>query len=340
MRPPVVLARAGVPFPSHEGVHVTIPRRTDMASRESFALQHMKLLADLPHVGETPADVQPASLAFIAELAPSAIRNQASPATTSRKLKSSHPAFAEMADLPEEPPRSMGPRPTRFVDRAHLDQDWESEEDDFEANQRVSSSRKQVPQNRSHSRPKKQQAGWRPALSHAHAQVAPFSGLIVTAALMASAALLFWMMLGGQQPAAELNDFALPGDGFSVEATEADFLSTQAVSEPPLGESDFVAPPVQPEAMEYVQPTAPSEQSPLELEAQMSPTDNSAATMQPIIEQIDDTPAQLGQLVFPVTNTPLALDYSKAIKNAAVSLQELPAVAERADSTTNEPINR
>jgi hypothetical protein len=37
---------------------------------------------------------------------------------------------------------------------------------------------------------------------------------------------------------------------------------------------------------------------------------------------------------------PLALDYSKAVNNSAAELQELPAVAERADAATTEPINR
>lgn len=333
MRPPVVLARAGDPFLSHEGDHVTIPRRTDTASRETLALQYMKLLAELPHVGDTPV-TRP--MPVVIETEPSG--------RSSRTLKSSHPAFAELAGLPEGAPVQRGPRSTRFVDRAHVDHEWESSEDqdeeDFAPRERVSRTRKRVLAGRSHAHSTRQQTGWRSFMSQAHAQVAPFAGLIVTAALMASAALLFWMMLGGQQPGAEFNDFALPGDGFRVEASEPDFSTTQAVSEPPLAEADFAPTTEQPENSEYVQPTTPAEQSPLEMQPHSVPTDTSAATMQPIIEQIDDTPAQLGQLMFPVTNTPLALDYSKALNNSDVSLQELPAVAERADAATVEPINR
>ncbi|GEM_PF-1662039 len=333
MRPPVVLARAGNPYLSHEGVHVTIPRRTDTASRETLALQHMKLLAELPHVGETPV-AQPVESEFVTETA----------ARSARTLKSSHPAFAELAELPEEAPVQRGPRPTRFVDRAHVDHEWElsedQDEDDFEPRERVSRAQKRVVAGRSHSRSARQQTGWRPLLSQVHSQIAPFAGLIVTAALMASAALLFWMMLGGQQPGAEFNDFALPGDGFRVEASEPDYSTTQAIGEPPLAEADFAPTTEQPENSEYVQPTTPAEQSPLEMQPHTVPTDTSAATMQPIIEQIDDSPAQLGQLMFPKTSSPLELDYSKALNNSGASLQELPAVAERADAATAEPINR
>ena len=332
MRPSVVLARAGDLFPSHEGVHVTIPRRTDTALSEPLALQGVKLLAELPHVGApSVADSRPV---FETEPTPS----------SSRTLKSTHPAFAELAELPEAAPAQRGPRPTRFVDRAHVDHEWEvaqprEDADDFVPRQRVSQPQRRMVHRQSHAQSARHRTGWQAIFSQTHARIAPFAGLIVTAALMASAVLLFWIMLGGQ-PGAKLNEFALPGDGFRVEISEPDFSTTQSVSVPPLVEADFVPTTVQPENSDYVQPTTPTQPSPLEIQPHGVPTDTSAATLQPVSEQIGEPTAPLGRLLFPVTNMPLALDYSKAVNNSAAELQELPAVAERADAATPEPINR
>lgn len=325
VRPPIVLARAGKTFPSHEGVPVAIPRRTDFLTDDS-AFTRLKMLAELPHVVAAP-EVAAAPRAQAVE----------SPAQSTRTLKSSHPAFAELADLPTEEPLPRKRRQKRFVDRAHIDREWESLDERHEEDlprKRVTRGKDREPRGHSHTRSAKQSSGWGTFFSQTHERIAPLAGLFVTAALFASAALLFWMMLTNRQGTAELNEFALPGEGFRVELSEPPLSPTDSLTTVPLAESIATPSSSMPEEFEYIPPSTSSEESPMELS-----TETNAATLQPTIDPTDE-PALLGQLLFPVTNTPLALDYSKALHKPADDLQSLPAVAERADAATTEPINR
>jgi hypothetical protein len=147
-------------------------------------------------------------------------------------------------------------------------------------------------------------------------------------------------MLGTRQSGAELNEFALPGEGFQVDASNPDFSAGRADGNLSLAESDFEPTEVHPENSEYVQPTTPAEPPLLKIEKHSVPTNTSAATLQPRIDPLDETMPPLGQLLFPVTSMPFALDYSKAVNNSRANLLELPAVAARDDATTVEPINR
>jgi hypothetical protein len=304
---------------------VAIPRRTDFLTDDS-AFTRLKMLAELPHVGEAPE-----------VMAAPRVQAVEPPARSARTLKSSHPAFAELADLPTEEAATNKRRQKRFVDHAHVDREHESFDERHEEDlprKRVSRGKQREPRGRSQSRSIKQSSGWGTFFSQTHQRIAPLAGLFVTAALFASAALLFWMMLTNRQGTAELNEFALPGDGFRVELTDPQLSPSESLTTPPLAENISTPSSSVPQEFEYIAPVNPVEESPVELS-----TETNAATLQPTIEPTDE-PALLGQLLFPVTNTPLALDYSKALHQPADNLQALPAVAERADAATTEPINR
>ena len=313
---------------------MTIPRRTDVSAGENFAARRPTVLAELPHVGE-PASVQQSRA--VHEAIPQTVQN----------LKSSHPAFAELDDShddysfeDEQPRRQSSRRQTRFVDQAHIDHEWERrnpidyqhDDEDYEPRERHRRPSDHVVQRQAHSRPTTQRrGGWSALLSTAHAQSAPFAGLIVTAALIASAGLLFLMMAGNQQKNAEFDELALPG--FRVDASH-ELQQAESKESAPLADSGFDGMPN--DGLEFTPPTS-TEQT---LPTNSTPADSSAAIPQPVIEEITEPTTPLGSLSFPVTNTPLALDYRKAMPQPTDELQALPAVAERGNLPENDPINR
>ncbi len=293
---------------------------------DDSAFTRLKLLAELPHMGAAPEVVVAARMSSVE-----------SPARSTRTLKSSHPAFAELAERPTKDVLPHQHRQARFVDRAHVDHEWESVDDDREedlprrCSKRVSN---RDPRGYSHTRAPQQSTSWGALFSQTHEQIAPLAGVIVTAALFASAALMFWMMFTSRQGNAELNEFALPGEGFCVELSEPQLSPTNSLGTPPLAESSISPSSGVPGEFGSMPTAMPSGESPAEL-----PTEISNTTLQPTIEPASE-PALLGQLLFPVTNTPLELDYSKALHNPTEDLQALPAIAERTDTATTEPINR
>jgi hypothetical protein len=300
---------------------VTIPRRTDTSTGEN---RRARLLAELPHVGEVTAVPQRHAFA-----------EDATTSRTTQRIKSNHPAFAELDEFAEETvPASQRSRSLRYVDQAHVEQEWEQHEE-FDDHETVSSRGRQTPQrsqivqrHASHQHPRA--SGMGRLLSDAHEQLAPFAGLIVTAALIACAGLLILVMASGKQNGADLNEFALPG--FRVEA-DGELSPVDA----PLADSVFVPEAAEPDGMEYEPPRT---EEPGSTPASAAPADASAAIPQPVIEQITEPTEPLGELSFPVTSTPLALDYNKAFDQTASALQELPAVAERDSAANSEPINR
>ena len=318
---------------------MTIPRRTDVSTGDNFAARRPTVLADLPHVGES-ASVQQSRAVHEAT------------AQTAQNMKSSHPAFAELDDshdddsFEEEQPRRQSTRQqnsrrqTRFVDQAHTDHpserrnpiDYEHDDEDYEPRERRRRPSDHVVKRQARSRPAAQHAsGWSALLSTAHAQLAPFAGLIVTAALIASAGLLFLMMAGDQQKNAEFDELALPG--FRVDASH-ELEQAESKESAPLADSGFDDLPN--DSLEFTPPTS-TEQT---LPTNSTPADSSAAIPQPVIEEIVEPTTPLGSLSFPVTNTPLALDYRKAMPRPTDELQALPAVAERGNLPKNDPINR
>jgi hypothetical protein len=298
---------------------VTIPRRTDNPNAEN---RRSRLLAELPYVGEVAA--VPPRRSMAEEVA-------ASPPRT----KSNHPAFAELDDYADEPHtlKHQSQRTLRYVDQAHIDPDTE-EQVDWQESERISRGRQSQPRSQMvQLRPNQQHrraAGVGRILSETHEQLAPFAGLIVTAALIACAGLLILVMASGKQSGEDLDRFAVPG--FSVEAD-----GELSPDDAPLADSAFMPEAVEPDGMEYEPPqTAEPKSSP----PSAAPADASAAIPQPVIDEITEPSVPLGQLSFPITSTPLALDYSKAFEQTADALQELPTVAERDNAATTEPINR
>jgi hypothetical protein len=160
-------------------------------------------------------------------------------------------------------------------------------------------------------------------LAEAREQLAPFSGLVTTAALVAAAGLMFMIMNNRQPPIANVDEFALPS--FRVENKQSEQIATE--NTPPLVEADVTAEVVDPN----IEATLPTESD---------PADTSAVVVEPVIEHIVESPAPLGRLSFPVTSSPLALDYSKAAGTSDPDLQALPVVAERPEAQGTEQINR
>lgn len=290
---------------------MTIPRRTDQPFGYQTAALRQNLLADLPHLGEQIA----------AEM----------PETIRRRKKSSHPAFAEIAeDLEQGPIRQAAKRKKRrFVDQVHLEI-----EERQPANRKQLAERSQGPQRQPAKLNKTEQSNHRNSratqkallgsfLADARDQLGQFSGFITTAALVAAAGLMFMIMNNRQPPIANVDEFALPG--FRVEAKQPEQIAIEDT--PPLVEFDVTADVVDPN----VEATLPTESE---------PADTSAVVAEPVIEQFVEQDAPLGTLSFPVTSSPLALDYSKAADTSDPDLQALPVVAERPETQGTEPINR
>lgn len=300
---------------------MTKPRRTDSPADE---LKGMKLLAELPRIGVTAASPRQ-----------DGSKQEDLRASTARTAKSSHPAFAELDEFDDEPQYSR--RSLHYVDRAHIDQahDEQQQLSPFEDSPRRRSgvsnahSRHSLSEHRpSHRRRPGSGAGR--MLSGVHEQLTPFAGLIMTAALVACAGLLF-LMIAGKRDSAEFDEFALPG--FRVEAAEQTLDTVHA----PLADSEALSEPFVPEAFPYEPAEIPEQEPPA---AKVAPADTSAAVARPIISEITEPSEPLGELFFPVTGTPLALDLSKAVAPTDGELNELPAVAEREEPASSEPINR
>lgn len=290
---------------------MTIPRRTDQPYGDNPQVHRQNVLADLPHLGDCVA-------------AP-----RTEPIT--RKKKSSHPAFAELAEgIDQEPVRQSAKRKKRrHVDQAHVEpEEWQPPRRKQLSERSQQSQRQLAKQNqREQSNPRTQRTKQRVPvgsfLVELKEQVAPFAGFVTTAALVAAAGLMFMIMNNRQPPIANVDEFALPS--FRVEKKQSDQIATEDT--PPLVDADIT-----PEGLE---PTA-DETS----EIETTPTDTSAVVVEPVIEQIVESPAPLGTLSFPVTSSPLALDYSKAAGTSDPDLQALPVVAERPETQGTEPINR
>jgi hypothetical protein len=273
-----------------------------------------KMLVELPHVGNEPVS--------------------ASPEASARTLKSSHPAFAEYTEFTSEAPtpQSFRRRQTRYVDQAHVDPERERggryvDNDDLEPHRQQARSPLLQRQQHAYHKPRSRSAIGA-FLSDAHEQFAPFAGLIVTAALVAAAGLLFHMMSGGKS-SAEYDEFALPG--FQVEALEGTLPTEQ-----PAPLADVSPTPEGTEADDLER--EPSDVAPTEEASKTAPAIDvrAASAAPPVTESVLNTSLPLGQLSFPQTTTPQALDYTKA---ADPDLQQLPAVAERSE-VKSEAINR
>lgn len=284
-----------------------------MPTDDARTTARAKLLAELPHVGTQP----------VASVAPPPTRN----------TKSSHPAFAEYGDFDDiETSVPLSPasqrRSTRFVDQAHIDDEWEH--DDFDPRTRHARSPQAIVhrQRQSHrgNRPRSPLGG---VLSGAHEQVAPFAGLIVTAALLATAGLLFHMLSSGGKSNVDLDEYALPG--FRVEALEETLPSSESA---PLAEVSVPSETPQSESLKIT----PADVKSTDESAKAKPAiDASAQLVAPITEPTVELTMPLGQLSFPQTTTPRALDYSKATDP---DLQQLPEIAGRPEPAASEAINR
>jgi hypothetical protein len=296
---------------------VTIPRRTDQPFGDNPQVLRQKVLADLPHLGDGLVTA----------------RTQSTPESNSRKLKSSHPAFAEIAnDFDEDQEEIAVPakrKKRRYVDQAHVEAKEYQPQRRKAAPRAQQTERRQPAQRKQREQPAprgkrtNQRAPWGSFLAAAQSQLASFAGLITTAALVAAAGLMFVIMNNRQPPIANIDEFALPS--FRVEETELDQAATETT--PPLVDAEIV-----PEAMEStVDQTLPTESV---------PADASAVVAGPVIEQIVEPTAPLGTLTFPVTSSPLALDYNKALGAPDPDLLQLPVVAERPETQGTEPINR
>jgi hypothetical protein len=299
---------------------VTIPRRTDQPFGDNPQVLRQKVLADLPHLGDGLV----------------AARTQPTPEPAPRKKKSSHPAFAELAEDFDQEPISVSPKrkKRRFVDQAPIEAEQTADKRQPPRRQKVApraqqaqrhqpGQRQQRQQPAPHSKRTNQRAPWGSFLAAAQSQLASFAGLITTAALVAAAGLMFVIMNNRQPPIANIDEFALPS--FRVEETELDQAATDAT--PPLVEAEIT-----PEAME---PTADEA-----LSIESGRVDTRTLVSTPVIDQIVEPTAPLGTLTFPVTSSPLALDYNKAAGSLDPDLLQLPVVAERPETQGTEPINR
>jgi hypothetical protein len=294
---------------------VTIPRRTDQPFGDNPQVLRQKVLADLPHLGD--------GLVARSEPAP-------------RKKKSSHPAFAEVAEDFDQEPTSVSAKrkKRRIAEHPHIEAEQTAEERQPPRGQKAApraqqterrqpAQRKQLQQPAPRGKRTNKRAPWGAFLAAAQSHLAPLSGLITTAALIAAAGLMFVIMNNRQPPIADIDEFALPS--FRVEETELDQAATE--NTPPLVDAKIM-----PEAMEStVDQTLPTESV---------PADTRTLVSEPVIEQIVEPTAPLGTLTFPVTSSPLALDYNKALGSPDPDLLQLPVVAERPETQGTEPINR
>lgn len=295
---------------------MTIPRRAESAASETGVQMRGKLLTELPHVGEQ-AVVSAAS---------------SSPANRSHHFDQTALLNEESLQLDESARSVTRRRQRHYVDQAHLD-DWELADyaNDYDHDLRQSRDRtsrslvRRQRQTHCKSRPKSLLGA---ILSQGQERVAPFAGLIVTAALVAAAGLLFHMMSDGQPPDADFEQYALPG--FQVEAID-DHLQTDQTA--PLAE----AAPIDDTTESADLRVEPADSGPTEKEAKSTPSlDTRAEVSTPPTENTAIASLPLGQLAFPLTDSPRALDYTKAVDP---ELQQLPAVAERPE-TADDAINR
>lgn len=272
-----------------------------MAFDDPHNVAQTKLLAELPYVGEEPITVPTISSA--------------------RARTAANPSFAK---CDEEPPRPLN---RRFVDKAHIDDEWDHENLHHRERPPYLSHPFNQHQRQSSSRPtSKSVLG--ALLSDIHQQVAPFAGLIVTAALVAAAGLIFHMMAGGNESKATIDEFALPG--FQVEAIGESLSMEESI---PLADGS----PTSETSKHKTANTESVDLEPPESAEQKVPDSDVKTSTPPIATAEIESTVPLGQLSFPQTETPLALDYSKATDP---DLQKLPEVAERTEATEAESINR
>jgi hypothetical protein len=300
---------------------VTIPRRTDQPFGDNPQVLRQKVLADLPHLGD--------GLVARSEPAP-------------RKKKSSHPAFAEVAEDFDQEPTSVSAKrkKRRIAEHPHIEAEQTAEERQPPRRQKVApraqqterrqpAQRKQLQQPAPRGKQTNQRAPWGSFLAAAQSQLASFAGLITTAALVAAAGLMFVIMNNRQSPIANVDEFALPSfrveQSDRIEQRNLDHATIEAT--PPLVDSETI-----PDAL---QPT--TDQT---LPTKSVPADTRTLVSEPVIEQIVEPTAPLGTLTFPVTSSPLALDYNKALGAPDPDLLQLPVVAERPETQGTEPINR
>jgi hypothetical protein len=254
-----------------------------------------------------------------------------------RKKKSSHPAFAEIAEDFEHEPITVPVKrkKRRYVDQPHVDgEEWQPSRrkqvaDRSDRPQRQPAKRIQREQTNPLNKRAKQKAPVGSFLAELKEQVAPFAGFVTTAALVAAAGLMFVIMSNRQPPIANIDEFALPpfrvDQSDRVEQNELDMAASEGI--PPLVEAEIT--------LETMEPTADAT-----LPTESVPADKNALVAEPVIEQIIEQGPQLGALSFPVTTTPLALDYGKAAGTPDPDLLQLPVVAERPETQGREPINR
>jgi hypothetical protein len=311
-------------------LNVTIPRRTDISTDENFAAHRPTVLAELPHVGEPMTTSAPP-----AERDPNP--------QSARTPKSSHPAFAESYAQDEHesmhPPRGNARGQIRFVDQAHIDHEWEGQETVAEVEEErhaphprsVNRKVQRHPQSTARQNGPSHHRGWRGWLSEAHAQVAPFAGLIVTAALLACGGLLFLMMAGNQNASDGFDDFAVPSSRVNI---ENDFEQSDSEIADNFVDSENLE--IAPEALQEMPAPLTEQQA---RPASSSSADTNTVIAAPVIEEIIEPTPPLGSITFPTTTTPLALDYSKALPQPGDELQAFPAV-EVGSLPMTEPMNR
>jgi hypothetical protein len=275
-----------------------------MASSDPYAVAQLKLLAELPHLGNEP------------------VAEPTTPVPQNRKFV--HAAFAEPHDEPVAKKTSTLNK--RYVDRAHLE--VKSDHDYLEPQVNCHRTHQSLAHRHSSQKPTSKSV-LHVFLTGAHQQVAPFAGLIVTAAIVATAGLLFHMMSSGSNSKADLDEFALPS--FEVEAIGKSLSDEESL---PLAD---VSPTPEISSSENIN-TAPEDILPSENVEQKMPALGAHTPNTPPSAEVEiESTATLGQLAFPQTQTPLALDYTKA---SDPDLQRLPEVAERTEATTTEGINR
>ena len=173
--------------------------------------------------------------------------------------------------------------------------------------------------------------GFSEKLFQIHAQLAPHAGLIVALALIASAGLLYWMIVGptaaptpgGYDSISENYDPGLRDEGFQATSSDS---------------PEFVVDTLQAEEPEAVEPLSASDQW-TRVPLPGSPQDESPSQFaQPKPAQLPEMPST-DELLFLKSKHPQALDFTKLRTispkpTETLELQPFPEVARRPSSTT------
>jgi len=192
-------------------------------------------------------------------------------------------------------------------------------------------------------RQQRQPTGLSAILFSAHYQMAPFAGVIVTLALIASAGLLYWMIVSPSRVSTDLREVSQEGFGASAvelprfvpelssfsSRTKATNIPETRAFELPSWDSDEVLADASPAPLDETPVPALQEQ---ELVVSIEEPAVGLPTERTLADVSEQTTSAVEKPTFLTTSSPTALDFSKigAVANVE-SKEDLPRSQPRAD---------